>query len=98
MVPIDPQNSLLVFGTEAGVKELRDIIAVLNRPLRQIEVEARLILIQSANLTGIWADLAAQADNNRPAMGFFDSDTEKQVTEMLVRNQAKILASSGAIP
>src|SRR4028118_1911209 len=55
MVAIDPQNALLVYGTEEGLRELEALIAFLDRPLRQVEIEAQFVQVntQDVNQFGI---------------------------------------------
>lgn len=91
IVAVDNQNALIIFGTAEGVDQLRDIIAFLDKPMLQVEIEARLLSIQSASLAGIWAALATPTAKDQPAMALLPSDFEKQLSEMLARNEARIL-------
>lgn len=43
LVAIDAQNVLLVYGTAEGVARLQTIIEYLDRPIRQVEIEAQFI-------------------------------------------------------
>jgi len=43
IVSIDAQNALLVYGTADGVSQLRQIIDFLDRPIRQVEIEAQFV-------------------------------------------------------
>ncbi|MEO6908172.1 MAG: hypothetical protein ABI210_09810, partial [Abditibacteriaceae bacterium] len=43
IVAIDAQNALLVYGTADGVSQLRQIIDFLDRPIRQVEIEAQFV-------------------------------------------------------
>ena len=45
IVAVDPQNVLLVSGTPEGVAKLRQTIGFLDRPLRQVEIEAQFLSI-----------------------------------------------------
>ncbi len=92
IVVIDAQNALLVFGTEAGVGQLRRIIAFLDKTQRQVEVEAFLVSIPNANLTGIWADLAAQTQGVRLAMGLVGNDERQWLHGAIAGKRAQILA------
>jgi type II secretory pathway component GspD/PulD (secretin) len=50
LVAVDPQNSLLVFGTATGISQLEKVVASLDKPLRQIEVEVQYLQISDAEL------------------------------------------------
>ena len=43
LVAIDSQNVLLVYGTDEGIARLQTIIDYLDRPIRQVEIEAQFI-------------------------------------------------------
>jgi len=43
IISIDAQNALLVYGTADGVAQLRQIIDFLDRPIRQVEIEAQFV-------------------------------------------------------
>lgn len=43
IVAVDPQNALLVYGTNAGLQQLQTIINYLDLPLRQVEIEAQFV-------------------------------------------------------
>lgn len=43
LVAIDSQNVLLVYGTSEGISKLQNIIDYLDRPIRQVEIEAQFI-------------------------------------------------------
>lgn len=45
LVAIDSQNTLLVFGTDAAVATLEKIVASLDQPLRQVEIEFEVLQI-----------------------------------------------------
>jgi type II secretory pathway component GspD/PulD (secretin) len=43
LVAIDAQNVLLVYGTAEGIAALQNIIEYLDRPIRQVEIEAQFV-------------------------------------------------------
>jgi len=47
MISIDAQSSLLVRGTPEGIAELERVIALLDRPLRQVEIEAQFVSLST---------------------------------------------------
>ncbi|RYG65050.1 hypothetical protein EON80_18085 [bacterium] len=50
IVAIDPQNALMVFGTEAGFSEFEKVVASLDKPLKSIEVEVKFLVISDAQV------------------------------------------------
>jgi len=52
LVAIDPQNIILVYGTAEAVAELQTIIDYLDRPIRQVEIEAQFIDVSVNELRG----------------------------------------------
>ena len=49
LVSIDAQSSLLVRGTPTGIAELERVIAFLDRPLRQVEIEAQFVSLSTGS-------------------------------------------------
>lgn len=47
LVAVDPQNALLVLGTPEGIQQLEQIIGFLDRPLRQVEIEAQFVTVST---------------------------------------------------
>lgn len=90
IVPVDPQNALLVFGTEAGVRQLRDIVAVLDRPQRQIELQARILSMPISEMTRFWADLSTQSNQNPPVPNLLSDAEENGVGELIFAQKARI--------
>lgn len=50
LVPIDPQNALLVAGTATDLSEIKKVIASLDKPLKQVEIEVQYLEISDADL------------------------------------------------
>ena len=59
VVAIDPQNALLVRGTEEGLAELEELIAFLDQPLRQVEIEAQFIDVSTDALKDFGIDFSS---------------------------------------
>lgn len=68
IVAVDPQNALLVFGTPEGVAQLRDTIAFLDRPLRQVEIESQFVTLTATDVAAFGIDFTT-------ARGNFNSNT-----------------------
>ncbi len=52
----DRQNALVVRGTAQGIKELRTIVAYLDRPLQQVEVEAQFVEVGAVDAARLLAE------------------------------------------
>lgn len=63
IVAIDPQDALLVFGTPEGVAKLQETIAFLDKPLRQIEIEAQFVSVKTEDVAAFGIDLATARGN-----------------------------------
>ena len=63
VIAIDPQNVLLVSGTPAGVAQLSQTIAFLDRPLRQVEIEAQFLSIATSAAREFGLDFSTARGN-----------------------------------
>ena len=63
IVAVDPQNALLVFGTPQGAAELAATIRFLDRPLRQVEIEAQFLSIQTSASKAYGFDFSSARGN-----------------------------------
>ncbi|RYG70983.1 hypothetical protein EON80_06180 [bacterium] len=107
IVAIDPQNALLVFGTDEGVRELQDTIAFLDRPLRQVEIEAQFVTVSTADSRNFGIDFqTAQGNFNANNNGFASETTQGSVqvgfvrgnfqatlNALMTRNRAKLITA-----
>lgn len=107
VVAIDPQNALLVFGTDEGVRELQDTIAFLDRPLRQVEIEAQFVTVSTADSRDFGIDFQTAQGNFNASNSGFASDTtqgsfqlgfvrgnfQATLSALVTRNRAKIITS-----
>lgn len=92
IVPIDPQNALLAIGTEDAIAEVEKFVTALDRPLRQVEVEAQLIEFEHADdmkalgigLTGGGAQMVVK----RPQREF-----RAELSRLVEAKRAKVLNS-----
>jgi type II secretory pathway component GspD/PulD (secretin) len=92
---LDAEKVLLVYGTPEGVRELNDTIAFLDRPLRQIEVEAQLVQIDSPEEIGVTLD-----PNRAPgslSVGFVRSNYKSILDKLMVERKAKILSAPSVL-
>lgn len=108
IVAIDPQNALLVFGTEAGFKKLESIVSLLDKPLRRFAIETQFVEINDENLklmdldfSGsatplVYAPKAAHALQQAPnfRMGAVRGSFQGQLSALLAKSKAKVLSMS----
>lgn len=80
IVAVDPQNALLVFGTPEGVAQLRDTIAFLDRPLRQVEIEAQFVSIQTTDVSAFGIDFTTARGNFNANTAGFQSGSPSAAT------------------
>jgi hypothetical protein len=92
IVALDPQNALLVVGTDEGIRELKETIAFLDKPLREIQIEAQIVEISSLRLGGIWASLASQFQLQNSAMGLSSQADQTLLRENFARKEATLLS------
>lgn len=109
VVAIDPQNALLVFGTDEGVRELQDTIAFLDRPLRQVEIEAQFIAVSTADSNNFGIDyntsqgnfnanangfaLTPGAGSSSFAVGFVRNNFQATLRALVAKNRAKLITA-----
>lgn len=58
VVAIDPQSSLLVFGTPDAISTFAQTVALLDKPLRQVEIEAQFVQIDRKDVTKLTPDVS----------------------------------------
>ena len=100
IVAIDPQNALLVQGTPEGIAALTQIIEFLDRPLRQVEIEAQFVEVALDATKNFGIDFSS---NSGPfsvqAPGFAPGTSPGSFSLGFVRNNfqatLRALASSG---
>ena len=67
LIAVDSLNVLLVRGTDEGVDRLREVIALLDRPIAQIEIEAQFVSVAVQDVNQF------QLDFNNPGSNAPDS-------------------------
>jgi len=97
VVAIDPQNALLVYGTDDGIRQLQDTIAFLDRPLRQVEIEAQFVTVSTSDSSAFGIDFSTtQGDFSASSTGYapVPSTTSPGLTVGFVRGnfQANLAA------
>lgn len=109
IVAIDAQNALLVFGTDEGVRSLQEIISFLDRPLRQVEIEAQFVTVRAGDSSafGIQFNVnrngfIAGSDPGLPQtnfvtggqqVGFVGPNFQAVLTTLVSQNRAKVITA-----
>lgn len=109
IISVDPQNSLLVYATEQGYQQLQNIINLLDRPLRQVEIEAQFISVNTSDTDAFGIDFTSQngpftvsAQGFQPGtasiggsfqLGFVRNNFQAVLRSLMVSNRAKIVTS-----
>jgi len=57
IVAVDAKNVLMIYGTESGIRELRSIVEILDRPVQLIELTARYIEVERGSSKGVYEAL-----------------------------------------
>lgn len=70
VVAVDAQSALLTMGTAEATAKLEKLVALLDRPLRQVEIEARTVLLTPKALQALGLDKPGAKDSGalRPVM------------------------------
>ncbi|MBV9864512.1 MAG: hypothetical protein JO316_04130 [Abitibacteriaceae bacterium] len=96
IVAVDPQDVLLAYGTTAGLNHLRFVIDYLDKPLRQIEVEAQYVAmtVQDAQELGIERLNTQRIDNAYMSeLGLLRRDYRRILDHLIQQNRAKVISS-----
>lgn len=94
IVAIDPQNTLLVYGTDEGTKELQDIIDFLDKPLRKVEIEAQWVVVSREDAKAFGIDYGDAANNPQlPQLGFVRRNFQATLSQLVAGNKAKIITA-----
>ncbi|PQV63404.1 type II and III secretion system protein [Abditibacterium utsteinense] len=94
VVGLEAQKTLLVFGTEAGVAELERIVALLDKPLRQIEIECRFIDIDPKDAKQLGFSPPANSKERYAAVPLMPNvNWNSTLNGMLADGKAKIISA-----
>lgn len=93
IVAIDPQNAILVFGTDEGVKEISDTIAFLDRPLRQIELEIRFVQIEPGEIGAFGIETKERDAGKESQIGFVRADYQTTLARLVGEKKAVIISA-----
>jgi type II secretory pathway component GspD/PulD (secretin) len=108
IIAIDPQNALLVYGTEAGVRALENIVQFLDKPLRQVEIEAQFVSVNSNNTDEFGINFTSQngpftvaatpastinARGGTFSLGFVRNNFQATLNSLVSRGRAKVVTA-----
>ncbi len=109
IIAVDPQNALLVQGTAEGLANLRTIIGFLDRPLRQVEIEAQFVSITTNATAAFGIDFTTARGNFNSnsfglqppvggtvggiQVGFVRGNFQASLAALQAANRAKILTA-----
>mgnify|MGYP002778714410 CR=1 FL=1 len=106
IIAIDAQNTLLVAGgTDEDIDRLREIIAILDRPLRQVEIEAQFVRVSTAVAKNFGIDFSSSRGNidfntngfSRPGggieVGFVRGNFRATLTALSNDNKVKVVTA-----
>lgn len=91
VVGVDEQNFMWVQGSEAGVQLLKEKIALLDTPLRQVEVEAQCIAISDADAKTLGITFAKA--EGAVETGLAGPDIQAQIAALIAQNRAKLITA-----
>lgn len=101
LIAIEPQNALLVRGTQESVVALRQMVAFLDRPLQQVEIEAQVVevgaadaamLLGATSANGVVA--GANIVHNDAAIQGVNPNVQSVLAELLAARRTKIVYSA----
>jgi len=106
---VDPQNALLVFSTAEGFQRLQDIVNFLDLPLRQVEIEAQFVSVNTSDINALGIDyqtsngpFTVNATGFQPGapstggsfqLGFVRGNFQASLRALLQQNRAKVVTA-----
>ena len=109
IISVDPQNALLVYATQQGYQELQNIVNLLDRPLRQVEIEAQFVTVNATDTNAFGIDFTSlngpftvSGQGFQPGtasvggsfqLGFVRNNFQAVLRSLLVNNRAKLVNS-----
>lgn len=100
LVASDEQNLLFVSGGDAQqIAKVRELVSILDKPLRKIEFGAQLVELPAAELKQFDIDFPAQKDGTKAILGSIQvglvrNDFHKPLDEMVADGTAKVVSTT----
>ena len=107
VIPAPTQSGLLVNSTEQGVRQLQNIVELLDRPLREVEIKAQAVAIGHEDARALGLDLTsikvpfnvdAKVGADKAPMfqlGFVRGNYQTQLARLVTQKKAEVVASFG---
>lgn len=108
IIAVDAQNVILVQGGRPeDIQELRNIINILDRPLRQVEIEAQFVTVSTSATNAFGIDFSSSngdfsantvgfapgASSGAFQLGFVRGNFQATLTALVAQNRAKVLTA-----
>ena len=107
IVSVDAQNVVLITGTARAIGQVEDLIAVLDQPLRQVEIEAQFVELTAVDLRAFGIDFStsrASIDTATPGVasapvqgafqvGFVRNNFTARLNALVADGKAKIITA-----
>ncbi|RZA21427.1 MAG: hypothetical protein EOP10_16780 [Proteobacteria bacterium] len=87
-----PQLGLLVVGTNEGIRSVEDTIAFLDRPLKQVEIEAQFVRISDEDLKAFGIEFGTNKATSFE-MGFVRGNFQATLNKALAEMKAKVITA-----
>ncbi|PQV63405.1 hypothetical protein B1R32_11260 [Abditibacterium utsteinense] len=92
---VDSQNTLWVLGTEAGIQQTTEKVALLDQPLRQVEVSAQYVRISDADVKMLGIDFGK--GQGAVKVGMAGGNIQAQIAALVAQKRAEILTAPRVI-
>ena len=89
---LDSQNALLVVGTEAGLSELAKVVALLDKPLRQVEVQGQFVVISPEDAKSLGISISSDPKKRYSAFPL-NAGTLARIAALKTQNKISVLST-----
>ena len=98
IVSVDAQNVVLITGTARAIRQMEDLIGVLDQPLRQVEIEAQFVELASDELKNFGIDFSTENPYiPRTArafqIGFVRNNFTARLNALIADDKAKVITA-----
>jgi len=108
IIAVDPQNALLVYGTEEGFRQLQALVTYLDKPIPQVEIEVQFVEVTGTPVDAFGIDwsgasngpfaksITGLADKPGPgtfSLGYLRGNFQAALKAMIAQGKAKLLSS-----
>jgi len=108
IVAVDPQNAILVYGTEAGLRQVETIVKYLDKPIAQVEIEAQFVEVDPADMVTLGIDWNGAQNGPFPTgitglapapgpgafgIGYVRGNLQAALKQMVAGGKAKVISA-----